>query len=96
MLRVRLGLDLVYASDPGSPASDQAPDGEIVAPPDAELAILRELAQRGDLRNLLARVERLERANARYAPFAARLRGLAERFQIKKINEWLAGAGSSS
>ena len=97
LLGARLGLDLVYASDAaGSPASDKAPDGEIVVPPDGELAILRELAQRGDLRNLLAQVERLERADQRYAPFAARLRGLAERFQLKKINELLAGASSSS
>jgi len=97
LLRARLGLELVYASGgAGSPASDNAPDGEIIAPPGAELAVLRELAQRGDLRNLLAQVERLERADGCYAPFAAQLRSLAERFQIKKINELLAGASSSS
>ncbi|MDG4595345.1 MAG: ATP-binding protein [Candidatus Contendobacter sp.] len=96
LLRARLGLELVYASDPGSPASDKTPDGAIVVPPGAELAILRELAQRGDLRNLLAQIERLERADERYTPFAARLRGLAERFQLKKINELLAGAGPPS
>lgn len=97
LLRARLGLELVYASGgAGSPASNNAPDGEIIAPPGAELAVLRELAQRGDLRNLLAQVERLERADGRYAPFAAQLRSLAERFQLKKINELLAGASSSS
>jgi PAS domain S-box-containing protein len=97
LLRARLGLDLAYASDAaGSPASDKAPDGEIVVPPNDELAILHDLAQRGDLRSLLAQVERLERADQRYVPFAARLRGLAERFQLKKINELLAGASSSS
>jgi hypothetical protein len=49
------------------------------------------LAQRGDLRNLLVQIERLERVDQRYAGFAAHVRSLAERFQIKKINEWLAG-----
>ncbi|MCA9909218.1 MAG: response regulator, partial [Anaerolineae bacterium] len=97
LLRARLGLELVYASNAaGSPASDNAPDGEIVVPPGAELAILRELAQRGDLRNLLAQVERLERADERYTTFTARLRDLAERFQLKKINELLAGVSSPS
>ena len=94
LLRDRLGLELVYASDAGSPAFGEAPDGEIVVPPGAELAILRDLAQRGDLRNLLARIERLEQSDYSYRPFAAQLRGLAERFQIKKINELLAGASS--
>ncbi|HRD68023.1 MAG TPA: response regulator [Candidatus Competibacter sp.] len=96
LLCTRLGLQLVYASDAGPPASGSAPDGEIIVPPGAELAILRDLAQRGDLRNLLAQVERLERADGRYVPFAARLRGLAERFQLKKINELLAGVSPPS
>ena len=96
LLCARLSLKLVYASDTGPPASGSAPDEEIIVPPGAELAILRDLAQRGDRRNLLAQIERLERADERYAPFAARLRGLAERFQLKKINELLAGVSPPS
>lgn len=96
LLRAHLQLEPVYASAADSALLSDPPAGPMMVPPSAELAILRDLAQRGDLRNLLAQAERLERADPRHAPFVAQLRGLAERFQIKKINEFLAGADPSS
>ncbi len=90
LLGTQLGLELAYANDISAVVARQIAESELVLPSTAELAVLRELAQRGDLRNLLVHVGRLEGADQRYAPFAAHLRSLAERFQIKKINEWLA------
>ncbi len=96
LLRAHLKLRPVYDSATDSAMPSDPPAGPMVVPPDAELAILRDLAQRGDLRNLLAHAERLECADPCHAPFVAQLRDLAERFQIKKINEFLAGTASSS
>lgn len=91
LLGAQLALELVHASQTTPTVTRQENEEALIFPPAAELAVLRELAQRGDLRNLLAQAERLERSDEHYAHFTAHLRVLAERFQIKKINEWLAG-----
>ncbi len=43
-------------------------------PPAAKIAALRELAQRGDLKNLLVQTEELEQCDADYRPFLEQLR----------------------
>lgn len=48
-----------------------------------------DLALRGDIEQILEQAQRLEQGDARYAPFAAKLRGLARGFQVKKICEFL-------
>lgn len=87
LLASQLTLQLVYASPT---VTRQEQEETLIFPPAAELAILRELAQRGDLRNLLAHAGQLAHSDPRYAAFTAHLRALAERFQLKKINEWLS------
>jgi len=54
-------------------------------PPASEIAALRELAQRGDIKNLLVLTERLEQSDADYRPFLERLRVLAQSFQVNQI-----------
>ncbi|HRD68022.1 MAG TPA: histidine kinase dimerization/phospho-acceptor domain-containing protein [Candidatus Competibacter sp.] len=54
-------------------------------PPATEIAALRDLAQRGDLKNLLARAECLEQSDADYRPFLEQLRVLARSFQVNQI-----------
>ncbi|MCB1781882.1 MAG: hypothetical protein KDJ34_17705, partial [Candidatus Competibacteraceae bacterium] len=58
---------------------------QCVLPPATEIAALRDLAQRGDLKNLLARAERLEQSDAGYQPFVEQLRVLARSFQVNQI-----------
>lgn len=56
-----------------------------VLPPASEMAALRSLAQRGDIKNLLAQLERLEKSNADFQPFVQQLRALAQSFQVNQI-----------
>ncbi len=58
---------------------------QCVLPPATEIAALRDLAQRGDLKNLLARAERLEQSDAGYRPFVEQLRILARSFQVNQV-----------
>ena len=46
---------------------------------------LRELVQRGDLKNLLAQADELEQCDADYRPFLEELRALARSFQVNQI-----------
>lgn len=54
-------------------------------PPASEIATLRDLAQRGDLKNLLAQADELEKRDADYRPFLEELRVLAQSFQVNQI-----------
>jgi len=54
-------------------------------PPASKIAALRDLAQRGDLKNLLAQAEELEQCDADYRPFLDELRVLARSFQVNQI-----------
>ncbi len=73
----------------GTETSDLALDRQFL-PPASEIAALRALAQRGDIKSLLNQAERLEQSNADYRPFVAQLRVLAQSFQIKQIVRWLS------
>ncbi len=91
-----LGLELIYAEKPDDrpPASEQEPrvlDTRIVAPA-AELPGLLDLARRGDITKVLERARQLEEADDRYASFATELRSLAERFQVKRLCQFLEDA----
>ena len=71
-----------------SAASDAAPAPALdqwFLPPATEIAALRDLAQRGDLKNLLAQADRLEQNDADYRPFLEQLRVLARSFQVNQI-----------
>ena len=54
-------------------------------PPAAKIAALRELAQRGDLKNLLVQTEELEQCDADYRLFLEQLRALAHSFHVNQI-----------
>jgi signal transduction histidine kinase len=59
-------------------------------PPAAKIAALRELAQRGDIKNLLAQADELEQCDADYRPFLEELRVLAQSFQVNQIMRLLS------
>ncbi|MDZ8032937.1 AAA family ATPase [Nostoc sp. DedSLP04] len=65
----------------------------LVAPSADEIAILLNLAMKGDLKGIVQQVERLEELDVKYAPFSLELRQLAKGFQVKKIREVLKNIG---
>jgi len=68
------------------PAGQAEPgDADLVYPPWEEMVALRRLARMGNMRSLCERSAYLKGLDARYAPFAARLARLAERYQSKAI-----------
>lgn len=54
-------------------------------PPAAEIAVLRALARRGDIKNLLVQLAYLEKSHADLQPFTQQLRTLAHSFQVNQI-----------
>ncbi len=63
--------------------------GEIIPPPHAELEALYELTMFGDLERVEEKVRQLEDTDAKYAPFAHKVRGYAEDFEDEPILELL-------
>jgi PAS domain S-box-containing protein len=58
---------------------------ELVPPPKGELAILLDLARRGDMRGIRERATHIERMGEQYLPFASNLRELAQGFEERRI-----------
>ncbi|MBE2199164.1 MAG: response regulator [Anaerolinea sp.] len=56
-------------------------EAEMVAPPQEELAILYDLALRGDMRTIQKRAAQLEQQDERFRPFAGKLQHLAKNFE---------------
>jgi len=75
----QLCLDWIEASPP-APST-----GPLLAPPQHEMEILRELALAGNMRAIKQRCEHLKALDPRYGPFADRLRDLARRYQSQAI-----------
>ena len=69
----------------GAPARVQRDDAELVPPPPDEMAILFQLARAGDMRNIREYAAQLAAHDQRYAPFATRLREMAETYQSQAI-----------
>ncbi|MBN1890266.1 MAG: response regulator [Thermoflexales bacterium] len=82
LLQEHLHLEWRYE---GAPAQAVPLPAEFVAPPQAELAALYELARVGDMRGIRAWAERLAQQDAVYQPFADKLQSLALAFQKKQI-----------
>jgi CheY-like chemotaxis protein len=80
-----LKLNWTYASH----AAASAGDGEVIAPfaapPRHELETLHQLAQTGNMRDIVQWAGRVAELDARYRPFADRLRLLAKGYQSKAI-----------
>jgi CheY-like chemotaxis protein len=79
LLESHLNLEWIYAPGVGEPEME---DSEILAPPLRELTILLELARIGDFAGVGARALQLEQ-DAQFAPFARRLRHMADRFEYR-------------
>jgi CHASE2 domain-containing sensor protein/CheY-like chemotaxis protein len=94
MLAKYLQLEWIYEEDLDS-AKDTRLLGEntvssaILAPEAAELLTLYDLAMMGNLQGIEEACKKLEQQHAKYAPFAAQLRQLAESFALDRIEEFL-------
>jgi hypothetical protein len=66
-----------------------APQNSLVAPPAEEVALLLDLAMRGNLRAIVERAARLEELDEQWLPFTTQLRQLAKGFKGKQIIEFL-------
>ena len=67
----------------------RAADAEIIPPPPEELAALAELAALGKVFEIQSRVEWLEAQDARYRPFARKIRDWARTFEDQKISVFI-------
>jgi hypothetical protein len=65
------------------------PTLKLIAPPPEDIAVLLDLARRGNIRGIDEQAARLEHLDAQFVPFASELRQLAQNFQIKQIREFL-------
>ncbi|HEY9665610.1 MAG TPA: AAA family ATPase [Coleofasciculaceae cyanobacterium] len=100
-LRVHLGLEWVYEESDELNAgrlnverSNLQPSNlqrstALMAPPAEEIALLLDLAMRGNLRGITQRTIKLEELDEQWVPFATHLRQLAKRFKGKQILEFL-------
>jgi len=72
-----------------APAAIPAAEAEesVRMPPEETMRELLDLAMRGDLCKIQARLDRLRQQDASYGPFAEKLRQLAEGFKLRAIQE---------
>ncbi|MBW4599638.1 MAG: AAA family ATPase [Calothrix sp. FI2-JRJ7] len=63
----------------------QIPNQDLIPPPAEEMAILLDLAIRGNLRSIAQRTAFLEELDEKWSPFATHLRQLAKEFKCKQI-----------
>jgi hypothetical protein len=101
-LRVHLGLEWVYEEpavthqslviidiDQRTTDNGQLTNRQWIAPPAEEIAVLLDLAMRGDLRGIVKRATQLEELDQKWVPFTTHLRELAKDFKGKQIREFL-------
>jgi CheY-like chemotaxis protein len=62
---------------------------KLMAPPPEDIAVLLDLAMRGNIRGIDEQAARLEQLDDQFVPFASELRQLAQGFQVKQIREFL-------
>ncbi|MUH01226.1 AAA family ATPase [Scytonema sp. UIC 10036] len=95
-LRVHLGLEWVYEeikTDLKEPEDvklkSKISDRDLIAPPAEEMAILLDLAIRGNLRSIAQRAAKLEELDEKWSPFATHLRQLVKEFKCKQIVNYI-------
>ncbi|AFZ18018.1 hybrid sensor histidine kinase/response regulator [Allocoleopsis franciscana] len=62
---------------------------KLIAPPPEDIAVLLDLAMRGNIRGIDEQARRLEQLDEKFVSFASKLRQLAQDFQVRQIREFL-------
>jgi signal transduction histidine kinase/FixJ family two-component response regulator len=93
-LRIHLDLKWVHEEATAAIGLDDAQGREltaeaIVPPPVEEMAVLLDLAMRGDIRSILEQAARIEALDRRWTSFALHLRQLAKGYKEKQILEFV-------
>jgi CheY-like chemotaxis protein len=84
-LRRRLSIE--WIEEHVAAPDDESAERDLAVPPAAQLGPLLDAARIGYVRGLLEQIDRIERLDARYAPFAGRLRQLTQEFRLNEITE---------
>jgi PAS domain S-box-containing protein len=82
-------LEGVKSSEHALNPKSKIQNPKLIAPPPENIAILLDLAMRGNIRGINEQAARLEQLDDQFVPFASKLRQLAQDFQIKQIREFL-------
>jgi CheY-like chemotaxis protein len=85
LLEKHLGLEWEYEEETEMRDRDREKEEVLVPPPQEEMAILYDLARRGDMRGLQERAAHIETLGEQYVPFARKLRELARGFEERQI-----------
>jgi CheY-like chemotaxis protein len=84
--RISTLLKLKWIEEPVVyPTAAREKESTLVAPPVEEMAILHDLARRGNMQHILQRAEHLMQLDERYRPFAEQLAHLARGYRSKDI-----------
>jgi hypothetical protein len=88
LLKIHLNLDWIYeASKDKESETKRSTNDLLVPPPPAEIAILFDLAMKGELPRLRKRVTKIAKMDDKYKPFAAKLSQLVDTFDEDQILE---------
>lgn len=93
-IQTHLGLTWIYEPPSDAPeifhaAPPSAPYPLPPCPPLEEMFQLLDLARRGDVQAILARLEIIEQTSDEVRPFVTEIRRLAKTFQVKQIREFI-------
>lgn len=100
-LEKHLQLEWIYEEDKIAKTELTVPQAThsspvLVAPEQEQLKVLSALATRGNLKGIIAEVEKLEQLDEKFIPFATQLRQLAQDCQVKKSNNLLVSIRKQS
>jgi two-component system, sensor histidine kinase ChiS len=88
-LAVHLGVEWQLAATADAAGADTEAAAELTLPPEDTLTTLHDLAEFCDVNGFHRQLDELEQTDARYAPFIAKLRPLAQSFQWDDICDFL-------
>jgi PAS domain S-box-containing protein len=94
-LQRHLGLVWMLGSAETSTAPAVGQSTQLFGPPDALLAQLSELLQRGRIRNMLQAAQRAEAADPRLRPWYDKLHTVARQFQVEPLQAFLEQSRSN-
>lgn len=85
VLASHLKLEWMYTPLETLSSEPVEPERELIPPPPEELAILYDLARRGNLQAVQERATQLAKLDEKFGPFADKLRQLARQFEDKAL-----------
>ena len=90
-LNLKLEYEEIYKQDvQNHEQEDQDKESALILPTEKDVDHLLNLAMRGDVKNLLHEVTRLEVDNAQLASYMEKVKMLAKNFQVKKLCQYLS------